>query len=255
MNPVVLLTRNCLKYTKACVASLLAQDIPVDLFIWDNGSTDGTKEWLSELEIPSHIFIQSENLGVSRPWNEMLEKVFSDKALDDPAEHCLVVNNDTVFPKSFYRGLLQYDAPFVTGNSTGDAADIERIDNDPESVIGNRPTLVPHPDFSAYMITKDAWQTIGPFDERMVIYASDLDYHIRAHRRGIMLMNSAIPFYHERSSTLNNADPRERRMIELRADADREVLRQKWNCTAWGEDYKAQFSPEAFGIDRRMTMI
>ena len=68
----------------------------------------------------------------------------------------------------------------------------------------------------------------------MVHYCSDLDYHIRAHRAGIRLLNSHVKFYHERSSTIRNANPFEREVIQRQADADRERFREKWGVEAGG---------------------
>ena len=110
--------------------------------------------------------------------------------------------------------------------------------------------LAPCPDFSGFLIRRECWEKVGPFDESMKLYASDLDYHIRAHRAGIRLMNAGVNFYHERSSTLNSAPPKERRNIELQADADRERLTEKWGCTAWRESYTAMFDEKLFGIDK-----
>jgi len=45
MNPVLILTHNCLDLTKRCVESIRAQDIDITLQVIDNGSTDGTEEW------------------------------------------------------------------------------------------------------------------------------------------------------------------------------------------------------------------
>src|SRR6266699_2144236 len=48
MNPILMLTRNALELTKQAVASVFAQNIPVTLYVVENDSTDGTKEWLKE---------------------------------------------------------------------------------------------------------------------------------------------------------------------------------------------------------------
>ena len=114
-----------------------------------------------------------------------------------------------------------------------------------------RQPLAKGPDMSAFLIRRDAWETIGPFDESLVHYCSDLDYDIRAHRKGINLMRSNFPFYHERSSTLKQASPEDRRAIQLRADEDRKAFKAKWGCEAGGPTYAAMFTPETFGIDAK----
>ena len=105
------------------------------------------------------------------------------------------------------------------------------------------------PDFSAFLIRRDCWEKVGPFDERFVHYCNDMDYHIRAHRAGVTLLNSNIKFYHERSSTLKNADPEDRERISMQADRDRATFRSMYGCFPWEPAYADLFSPTQFGID------
>lgn len=216
MNPVLILTHNCLELTKKCVESVRQQDVPTSFFIFDNGSTDGTSEWISAEGFTG--MLHPENEGVSAGWNVGLEFLFEDGVTN----HVLVVNNDTVLPPWFYRELLSYEVPFVTGTSVNTMEQIAA----PKS----RKELVESPDFSAFVIRREAWEKVGPFDERMKHYASDNDWHIRAHRAGIRLWNAGIAFYHERSSTLKNASPKDKRQIELQSDADSEVFHSIYGC-------------------------
>ena len=236
-NPVLLLTHNCLDLTKKCVESLRNQDIPTTVFVADNGSSDDTVAWTQEQQIPCLTLLT--NTGFSYGINMGLKWVFELTG----ADHCFVANNDTVFGAWTYRELLAYDAPFVTGIS---------VDNmDVIAAPEPRKELGPGPDFSAWLVKKECWEKVGGFDESMVSYASDLDLHIRAHRLGIPLMNAGIPFYHERSSTLRNANPKERRVIEMQADADRLVFYRKYGFHTWSPEYSAQFTPENFGIAKK----
>lgn len=227
MNPVLILTHNCLELTKKCVESVRSQDIPTHVWIIDNGSTDGTVEWAGHediLEVPYPC-----NVGVSRGWNQGLACLFD----GEKQSHCLVVNNDTLLPPWFYSSLLEYDVPFVTGISVNTMEAI--AEKQPKKELGNGP------DFSAFLIRKSAWDLVGPFDEEMVSYASDNDWHVRAHRAGLNLWNSGVHFYHERSSTIKNADAREHRELCLQADADREVFREKYQCLPWEPKYAELF--------------
>lgn len=247
MNPVLILTHNCLEMTKRCVESVFSQDVSAAPFIFDNGSTDGTKEWLRDeklwtFDLDRRNWDSSQNVGVSEGWNKSLNHLFGIVGLGR-CEHVLVINNDTVIPPWFYSSLLSYDGPFISGVS---------VDN--MDVIANpepRKELAPCPDFSAFVLTKECWKKVGPFDESMVLYAQDLDFHIRAHRAGVRLMNAGIPFYHERSSTLRNANPKERRIIEMQADADRLRFFEKYGFHTWSPEYAAQFDEKFFGVDAK----
>ena len=238
MNPVLILTCNNLELTKRCVESAWSQDIETTIFVEDNGSTDGTMEWLKE----SHFDWCSNprNEGVSFGWNDGLGWIFGTelyptKRMAEDAtfpDHCLVVGNDTILAPWTYSALLAADVPFVTGVDVGMSPLPDKPDVFP---------LSPHPDFSCFLIRRECWEKVGPFDEKMHSYASDCDYHIRAHRLGIPLWKASVPYNHERSSTLNRATPQEKAKIQMQAHLDREVFKQKYGCLPGTAAYNALF--------------
>lgn len=227
MNPVLILTHNCLELTKKCVRSVEGQSIQATPFVWDNGSTDGTREYLAARGSTHHV--NEGNRGVSAGWNWMLDYLFKIRG----ANHVLVLNNDTIIPPLFYSKLLSYDVPFITGVSVDSMGAIEQPSQWSQPAES--------PDFSAFLIRRDCWEKVGTFDEAMVHYASDLDYHVRAHQIGIPLLNSGVPFYHERSSTLRLASPEDRVAIEARAEADRETFRLKYGTKPGQPGYEELF--------------
>jgi GT2 family glycosyltransferase len=236
MNPVLILTHNLIEMSKVCVTSALNQDIPTWVYLVDNDSQDNIYEWAKTVENVVPVQFKPQ-LGVSGGWNHGLKTLFECEG----AEHVLCVNSDTVLPPWFYSSLLSYDGPFISGVS---------VDN--MDVIASpepRKELAPCPDFSAWLMRRECWDKVGKFDESMVLYASDLDYHIRAHRAGVRLMNAGVPFYHLRSSTLNNANPKEKRAIQMQADADRLEFYRKYGFHTWSPEYSAQFDEKFFGVD------
>ena len=231
MNPVLILTRNNIDLSKRCVQSILAQDIPATPFIWDNASTDGTVEWLRK----EHQYFHHEsnfNLGVSAGWNWSINHLLSGNGLAR-CEHVLVVGNDTILPDFCYSALLSVEVPFVTGVDIGMNPLPEKPDILP---------LSPHPDFSCFLIRRECWETVGPFNERMKLYASDCAYHVEAHRKGIPLWKASVPYNHIRSSTLNRASETERCKIIMQANKDREIFKSIYGCLPGTPAYEALFS-------------
>lgn len=223
VNPVVLLCHNALELTKRAVGSILEQDIPVELHIVDNHSTDGTAEFLSHF--PNFITFKPA-LGVSAGWNYALTTIFR------RSPHALVVNNDVVLRPDTYRSLLEDGGDFVTAVSVDDPAAIVRE---------WRHAPRPHPDFSCFLIRKEVWDKIGGFDESMKLYASDADYHLRMHQSGIHAYTIGIPFYHYASGTLKAASPGARAAILNQADRDRDTFEAKWGCKVGSPEYYALF--------------
>ena len=228
MNPVLMLCRNNLELTKRAVASIQAQDIPTDILLIDNDSKDGTLNWAQDNL--SHVISFRPQLGVSAGWNWGLKWFFG-----HAEDYVLVCNNDIELPSWGYRTLLAYrkmGAEFVTGGSISHRYWMPPIEPHPPA---------PFPDFSCFLISRSAWEKVGEFDERMKLYAQDNDYHVRAHRSGVELLRADVPFYHERSSTINNATPEERAEIQRQANADREVFKSLYGCMPWEPAYAALF--------------
>lgn len=71
---VFTLTMNRLEYTKRMYKSLKKAGYPFDWFVVDNGSTDGTKQWLASLK---HVTVidNPENVGISRASNQALDAI------------------------------------------------------------------------------------------------------------------------------------------------------------------------------------
>jgi len=70
---LVVVTHNRLRYTKLCLESVLAdRSSEFELFVWDNGSTDGTGEYLSSLVDPRlrDVILSPRNEGQTRAMNE-----------------------------------------------------------------------------------------------------------------------------------------------------------------------------------------
>lgn len=227
MNPVLTLTYNNLELVKKCVDSIRRQTIPTAMMVIDNGSTDNTNQWLRADQWP---FVHSfgENRGVSRGWNFGLNELFS-----DGWPHVLVVGSDTVLPPSFYADLLSLNLPFVTGCG---------YENMEQAVQAAWLTpLDSHPEFNAFLIRREVWEKVGEFDEQMVNWASDCDYHVRAHRLGVPMWKAGVPFYHYGSATLKNSDPEAQRVLHERGNLDRDVFRSKYGCVPGTEEYSKLF--------------
>ena len=231
MNPVLILTRNNLELTKRCVESVRKQDVPTYILFIDNGSTDGTKEWI-QAQTGDGCVDWSDNRGVSQGWNSGLSHLFAYLFDNKPVEHVLCCGNDTVLAPWTYSALLSANVPFVTGVDVGMSPLPDKPDVFP---------LNPHPDFSCFLIRRECWEKVGPFDERMFGWANDCDYHVRAHRLGIPLWKANVPYNHERSSTMNRATPQERQFLNWQANQDRMVFKSIYGFIPGQPEYAELF--------------
>jgi len=244
---ILIVTRNGLALTKKAVASALAQDIPCDLLVVDNASTDGTPQWLATKDITTICLSKQESLSAC--WNRGLKAFWS-----IGKKHCLVCNNDVELRGDAYRLLLAHEQfDFVTCVSVdkreqmGVAGDRDHLGE----IYGEFPKAFralsprPHPDMSCFLIHRSVTDKIGWFDENYwPAFCEDLDIHIRMHNAGIDAMCIDVPFLHHGSATVKNADLAERSVITRGADRNRQYFFQKWGVRVGSAEYYALFQHE-----------
>lgn len=229
MTPVIIPILNGRELTKDCIKSVLAQDVPVEVYVIDNGSNDGSAEMLRAWGDKRVHYVPARRPSVAASWNYGLDYVFS-----NGATHALVLNNDTLLRPDSVRLLLTENAPFVTCVGNGNPKCVEG----PWNLPTNPPR--PHPDFSCFLISRECYDKIGRFDEKFIgAYAEDADFHIRMHKAGINAYCIDIPFYHYAAGTIKeSADPTG---IQTQADKNRAYFKQKWGCEVGSKEYYAMF--------------
>jgi GT2 family glycosyltransferase len=94
---VIIVTYNAMQWAKRCFDSLKASSIANDVFVVDNGSSDGTQDYIKN-NYPTVIFKQSEtNLGFGKANNIGLQY-----ALDNHYDYVYLLNQDAwIMPDTF----------------------------------------------------------------------------------------------------------------------------------------------------------
>jgi glycosyltransferase involved in cell wall biosynthesis len=208
INPpvtVVILTWNGIEYTKACLDSLhrVTDRANVDFVVVDNGSTDGTVEYLESLTRITPL-LNKENLGFARGNNTALRLI-------DRSRDVILLNNDTEIHDSLWVSKLQQSAyrdekigivgcrirriagdmfqhagtymPDFThwGQQIGGGEkDINQYnqDHDVEGVV-----------FACVYIKRTVMDRIGYLDEDYFSYFEDTDYCLKAKLAGFRVVN------------------------------------------------------------------
>lgn len=234
MNWVISLCRNGLEYTRAALPTLFAQDIGnVAVLFIDNDSTDGTGEFLRSQDGVLYS-PQRPALSVAQSWNRSLRFLFEDA---DAPDYALVVNNDVELRPDTYGRLVADGGLFVTAVGHSDKNSIK-----PPHIAPDPAKKRPHPDFSCFLIRRECWDLVGPFDEAFTgAYCEDADYHLRMHNLGIKAEALEMPFYHAACGTIKSATPEERTAIMRRADSNRALFKDKWGVAVGSPEYYALF--------------
>lgn len=221
---IVILTWNGLALTQLCLTSLRAntRDVAYRFIVVDNGSTDGTVEWLRD-QPDVTLIANNENRGFAAGVNQGI-------AAAPPDHDVLLLNNDTEIIEESWLAHLRDVA-----NNHPDYGIVGCLLLFPNGLLQHAGTYMPQHNFWGYQIgggepfigqypgirevegvtgacmyiRRDVIATIGGLDETYFSYYEDTDYCLRAMQAGfkIVCTGGARVVHHENSSTkLNNAD-------------------------------------------------
>ena len=204
---VVMPVHNCLKYSKETFESFKTKH-PYTWIIVDNGSTDGTEEWVKELQDanlstdiaqPDVIYIKNEeNSGVAKAWNQGIIEAFSQNC-----DVAFVINNDLIFAEDTVDNLVDWYGleedrkfEFVTVFNIGD--DLNMLKH-----YERQRKATPHPQFIGFLLGHRTVKRIGLFDEGYIGgYFEDNDYCARMEVEGItpvVCMDAPVMHYGSRT--------------------------------------------------------
>jgi GT2 family glycosyltransferase len=198
---VVIPSWNSLDLLRPCLDSLRAQDSPFEPFVVDNGSVDGTVDFLRaegvpHLALPANVgFARAMNLGVART----------------AAPAVLLLNADTVLEPGALRalraaldrdpGLAGVQPRLLQGDGAGGAAEDARIysagmallaDGRAVEVGAGEPLQRSEPAAreifgvcgASALLRREAFEALGGFDESYVSFYEDVDLNVRARIAG-----------------------------------------------------------------------
>lgn len=202
---ILVLTYNQLELTRACLESLAQADYPnAQIVVLDNGSTDGTEEFVRRA-YPRVRYIQNgANLGYAEGNNVGLRH-----ALQNNAAYALVLNNDTEVapdmvsqlvhtaeqnPNAAFVGPLVYhhDEPDVIqsagGLRTKDWRFYHRGQNENDHKQYTEIERVVWVSGCAIMARCAALEKIGLIDPAFFIYNEEVDWCVRAGELGYAIL-------------------------------------------------------------------
>lgn len=238
---VIVLCFNNLEFTRACLDSLeLYSDYPnLEIIAVDNASSDGTPAFLREWQAgdASRRFIGNDtNLGFSAGNNVGLRAATGD--------YLVVLNNDTYVTPGWVRGLVRHlkrnpQAGLIgpVTNNIGNEARIEISYASMEQMIERAGDYTRrHPGrsfttsiaaFFCVMITREAYETVGPMDEDFGIgFFEDDDYCRRLALHGFEVRCADDVFVHHHLSASFDKLSAERK-AEL-FEKNKKIYEAKW---------------------------
>ncbi|MCI8994113.1 MAG: glycosyltransferase family 2 protein [Lachnospiraceae bacterium] len=211
---VVIPNYNGIQYMEVCLEALAQQLPPEQIIVVDNGSTDGSREWVARHWPEVRLICLDQNYGFCRGVNEGI------RAAD--TSYVILLNNDTKVCPGFVRALeealmadagafsagakmLQYDRP----DRIDDAGNLycalgwafARGKDKPASLY-EKPEQVFAACAGAAIYRRGALEQLGFFDEKHFAYLEDMDVGYRARIHGWRnLYEPRAKVYHVGSGT------------------------------------------------------
>ncbi len=249
---VVILTWNAVAVTKECLTALRrTTDHPAwRLIVVDNGSTDGTVEWLRTLDGVT-VVSNGRNLGFSAGCNAGL-------AACRPDEDVVLMNNDVVVLEPGWLTALQDGAYAHPANGVvgarliGSDGRIGHLGSymPPVTLRGEqmgglevdinqsrRLREVESVVFALAYLRRDCIDRVGALDEDFFAYFEDSDYCLRVQRAGLRVVYAGTvgAVHHNNVSTRENG-------VDFWAMFERSgrVFRRKWGRWLEEERYEAE---------------
>ncbi len=225
---IIVVNWNGIDYVQECVESVLDQTYkPSELIVVDNGSSDGSLDYLRNLpsacvnliRLPSNRgFAGGTNAGIRASRGEFVALLNNDAVAD---RHWLENLVDSLSPDAgmvaskilFYSrrnvidktGHLFYPDGLNRGRGAGDQ-DRGQFDHPGEILF---------PDGCAALYRRKMLEEIGLFDEQFFAYGDDADLGLRARWRGWKCMYApGAVVYHRHSSSLGKYSPEKAFLVE-----------------------------------------
>lgn len=209
---VITVTYNGIRWIERCLHDLLSSDIELNIILIDNGSTDGTKEFIKNNYPRLDLIEPAENLGFGKANNIGIKK-----ALRAGADYVFLLNQDGYVQTSTIRKLVEFqiDHPEygvlsprqLNGDGSANDKKFETIVLSRKCIADSfedAGTTIHNVYFvmaAFWLLSADCLKKVGLFDPIFYHYGEDGDYLSRVRYHGFkigVVMNSIG--YHDRQS-------------------------------------------------------
>jgi len=222
-------TYNQLDYTRRFIDSLDREDVDFSRIVAvDNGSTDGTREWLEQQGFGA-VILNNRNLGCGAAWNQ--------GALAIQSEWTIVMNNDVICAKGWIAGMLkavqQHELKIVSPAMVEGLLnyDLATFATDAQQRMqGYLREQAPHA--VCLMVHESVWDEIGYFMPvpRLLGY-EDAIFFQRAREAGVRMGTTAEAWIHHFGSITQKGIKLEKKLNENESLGNRNLMKFYMNQT------------------------
>ncbi len=230
---------NQVKYTKQCLEAVAkyTQEVDYEVIIIDNGSTDGTKDFLRCLEGDVKIIKNSQNLGFSKANNQ--------GAKVSEGNYLVFLNNDTIPQSDWLMQMILVQkkskdvgivgSKLLYPNGTVQHAGVvkdkgfyhiyEKFPHDHPAV--NKLRSFPYVTGACMLIDKNLFFNIGMFDEHFINGFEDIDLCMKVNmlQKRVMYCPDSVVYHYANTTECRRNEHEEK----LKRDMyNAKILYKKW---------------------------
>ena len=189
---VIVVTYNGMKWLERCLGSVRASEMPADLYVWDNDSTDGSADYVQSRFPEARLVRSAYNLGFAEANNMGMRH-----ALDKGYDYVYLLNQDAWIEPSTLGTLVaahQAHPRFAVLSPLQMTDGFEALDKqfgkllkrwpagkDVESVAVRR-VMAAH-----WLVSREALEKVGLFSDLFPIYGNDDNWCDRARYHGFRI--------------------------------------------------------------------
>ncbi len=191
-----------------CLAAVEGDQPGVAVYVADNESDAVRLGELGKRHPTAVMLPDAQNPGFAAGVNRGVARAFA-----DGASHVLVLNDDVFVRAGSFRrlkeaaGACRVAAPYLDGNGDGVFRG-GRIDWT-TGIAGHADGAEDYLCAACLMISRPAWDLVGPFDEAYFLYYEDVDWCVRAVAAGVdlVLVPEVLGWHEGGASTGGGGDP------------------------------------------------
>lgn len=228
---IVIPVFNQLEYTKMCLEKLRGNIHPCvkEIIIVDNGSTDGTADYLTACD-GIRVIANPENMGCAVAWNQGVKAA--------SFQWVAILNNDVIVSSGWLKGLLEFaekecldivSPASREGEYNYDLEDYARTFSQRMALVSR----IGIAQGSCFMVRRRVFEKIGHFDENFSIGGSeDTDFYWRAKQAGFKMGITGASLIHHFGSITQNYI-KFHILMRCYGPEHREYFRSKWRLPWW----------------------
>lgn len=183
---------------RTCLEALRAHPFaggPSEILVVDNGSTDGAPAMVRRDFPPVRLTANPANRGYAEATNQIFRAAAGARLLLlNPDARVTAGALDTLMAFLDRHPEAGLVAPKLVGPDGRRQESVRGFPNPLSTLTGawkrfpfdyEKAGPAPQPMASCWLLTRAAWETVGPMDERFPLYFNDVDWCLRARRAGV----------------------------------------------------------------------